>query len=67
MYAPGADLCSLSPAGWKSPPHRAFAWITAWITAQITAAGAPLAARSKYSAPGKPFSLLQIQPSWEWH
>jgi hypothetical protein len=24
MYAPGADLCSLSPAGWKSPPHRAF-------------------------------------------
>src|ERR1017187_10523645 len=29
MYAPGADICSLSPAGWKSPPNPAFAWITA--------------------------------------
>src|ERR1039458_6342686 len=32
MYAPGADLCSLSPAGWKSPPHRAFAWTTGQTT-----------------------------------
>ena len=27
----------------------------------------PIAARSKYPATDKPFSLLQIQLSWEWH